>query len=271
MGLNSPNISQPVYHTFNQAHLKTQIQSSHDTRKKQNLLMILSGIFLTNAIISEIIGVKMFSLEAVFGFSPAQVPIGNFKQDFNLPAGALPWPIVFITTDVINEYFGTKGVRRITVLGAILIAYGFLIIFASTHLPPAQFWLDLNQGTTHFDINTAYSKIFRQGLNIIVGSLTAFLVGQLLDAYVFQYLRSITGNKKIWLRATGSTIVSQLVDSYVVLFVAFYIFGNWSLEQVLSTGVNSYIYKVSMAILLTPLLYIAHKLIDKYLQSSTLE
>lgn len=231
--------------------------------------MVLSGIFLTNAIISEIIGAKMFSLEAVFGFPPAQIPIGSFKQDFNLPAGALPWPIVFITSDIINEYFGPKGVRRISYLGAILITYGFLIIFVSTHLPPAQFWLDVNKGDNNFDINFAFSKIFRQGLNIIIGSIAAFLLSQLLDAYVFQYLRNITGSKRIWLRATGSTIISQLIDSYVVIFIAFYVFGNWSLAQVLSTGVNSYLYKVSMAILLTPVLYIAHLIIDKYLHSKS--
>lgn len=233
--------------------------------------MILSGIFLTNAIIAEIIGAKMFSLEAVFGLPAAQIPIGSFKQDFNLPAGALPWPIVFITSDIINEYFGPKGVKRISYLGAILITYGFLIIFISTHLPPAQFWLDVNRGDTNFDINFAFAKIFRQGLNIIVGSIAAFLLSQLLDAYVFQYLRNITGSNRIWLRATVSTIVSQLVDSYVVIFIAFYVFGNWSFAQVLSTGVNSYLYKVAMAILLIPVLYIVHSIIDKYLHSKTNE
>ena len=227
--------------------------------------MILSGVFLTNAIISEIIGAKIFSLEAVFGLPPAQIPIGGFKQDFNLPAGALPWPIVFITSDIINEYFGPKGVRRVSFMGAILICYGFLTIFAATHLPPAQFWQDINRGDNNFDINFAFGKIFRQGLNIITGSIVAFLLGQLLDAYVFQYVRGITGGKMLWLRATGSTVVSQLIDSYVVIFIAFYVFGNWSLEQVLSTGVNSYLYKVAMALLLTPLLYMAHTVIDKYL------
>lgn len=251
--------------------MNTLLQTQPDVRKKQNLFMILSGIFLTNAIIAEIIGAKMFSLEAVFGLSPAQIPIGDFRQDFNLPAGALPWPVVFITSDIINEYFGPKGVKRVSYMGAILITYGFLIIFAATHLPPAQFWLDVNRGDTNFDINFAFAKIFRQGLNIIVGSIAAFLLSQLLDAYVFQYLRSITGSKKIWLRATGSTIVSQLIDSYVVIFVAFYIFGNWSLAQVLSTGVNSYLYKVAMAIMLTPVLYIVHNIIDRYLLAKPTE
>ncbi len=250
------------------APLQTLVQPQIDAAKKQNLFMILSGIFLTNAIIAEVIGAKMFSLEAVFGLPPAQIPIGSFRQDFNLPAGALPWPIVFITSDIINEYFGVKGVRRVSFMGAMLICYGFVIIFAATDLPPAQFWLDNNRGTNNFDIDFAFGKIFRQGLNIIIGSITAFVVGQLLDAYVFQYLRSITGSKRLWIRATGSTMVSQLIDSYVVIFVAFYLLNNWTLEQVLSTGVNSYLYKVAMAILLTPVLYLVHNIIDKYLLSS---
>lgn len=259
---------QCLSYTFPSYILQTLIHPSVDARKKQNLFMILSGIFLTNAIIAEIIGAKIFSLEAVFGLPPAQMPIGSFKQDFNLPAGALPWPVVFITSDIINEYFGPKGVRRVSVMGAILICYGFLIIFAATHLPPAQFWQDVNRGDNNFDINFAFAKIFRQGLNIIIGSITAFLIGQLLDAYVFQYLRSITGSKRLWIRATGSTVVSQLIDSYVVIFVAFYVFGNWTLTQVLSTGVNSYLYKVAMAIALTPVLYLVHNLIDRYLKPS---
>jgi len=229
--------------------------------------MILSGVFLTNAIIAEIIGAKMFSLEATLGLPPAHIPLGGYKQDFNLPAGALPWPIVFITSDIINEYFGVKGVKRVSYLGAILIVYGFLLIFAATHLPPAPFWLENNRGDNNFDIDFAFAKIFRQGLNIIVGSIAAFILGQLLDAYVFQYLRKITGNKRLWIRATGSTIVSQLIDSYVVIFVAFYLLNNWTLAQVLSTGVNSYLYKVMMAIALTPVLYLVHHVIDRYLAS----
>ncbi|MFB0945746.1 MAG: queuosine precursor transporter, partial [Spirosomataceae bacterium] len=103
------------------------------------------------------------------------------------------------------------------------------------------------------------------GLGIIIGSLTAFLVGQILDAYVFHRLRSFTNNKLIWLRATGSTLFSQLIDSFVVVFIAFYIFGDWPINQVLAVGSVNYIYKFVVAILLTPLIYLAHYLIDRFL------
>ncbi len=244
------------------------------TNKRTNLYIFLSAVFLVNAIIAEIIGVKIFSGEATLGLKPAQIHLfGDFVPgaaalDFNLTAGAVIWPFVFITSDIINEYFGKAGVRRISFLTAGFVAYSFLIIYAVTILPPAQFWLDVNakDGAGHaINIDNAFKMIFRQGLGIIIGSLTAFLIGQILDASIFQYLRGITGSRKIWLRATGSTLVSQLIDSFVVLGIAFYVFGNWSIAQVIAVGIINYGYKATTAILLTPLLYLAHNIIDKYL------
>lgn len=241
---------------------------SRHSRKKNSLYIILAGTVLTNGLIAEIIGVKLFSAEAVFGLPPAQIPVfGGFSVSFSYTAGVIIWPVVFITSDIINEYFGPSGVKRISYLTAGYIAYAFLAIFLVTLLPPAQYWLDVNN-ENGFDIDFAFTKIFRQGLGIIIGSLTAFLVGQILDAYVFQYLRSITRNRYLWLRATGSTLVSQLADSFLVLYIAFYAFGNWSLAEVLKTGLNNYVYKFLVAIALTPLLYVAHRVIDRYLYSA---
>ena len=137
-------------------------------------------------------------------------------------------------------------------------------------MSPANFWLDINQVDNNgnpFNIDFAYNKIFLQGLGIIAGSLIAFMLGQFLDVYIFQKLRKVTGPKMIWLRATGSTLVSQLLDSFVVLFIAFYIFGNppWPFEQIIAVGIINYIYKFTVAIILTPLLYLGHNIIDNYL------
>ena len=224
--------------------------------KKQQLYLVLSGIFLVNALLAEIIGVKIFSVEKTIGLTG------------NLSAGVLVWPVVFIGTDIINEYFGRKGVLRITFLTVGLILYAFLVILGTTRLAPAAFWLDLNKTDNlgrPFDIEFAYQSIFRQGLGIIVGSLTAFVIGQVLDASVFQLFRRITGSRLIWLRATGSTLISQLIDSFVVLYVAFYLFGNWPLKQVIDVATFNYWYKCAAAVLLTPLLYVAHYFIDRYL------
>ena len=233
--------------------------------KKNNLYLILCSVVITNALIAEIIGVKIFSLESFLGTAPAQIPLFlDHPLDFNLTAGVTLWPLVFITSDMINEYFGKDGVKRISYLTAGLICFAFLAIMLTTSLPPAQFWLDVNK-SNGFNIDKAFSVIFRQGLGIIIGSITAFLIGQILDTYVFHYLKGFTGHSKIWLRATGSTLVSQLIDSFVVLIIAFYVFGNWSWDQVISVAIINYIYKCAMAVLLTPLLYVIHYFIDRYL------
>ncbi|WP_114782672.1 queuosine precursor transporter [Botryobacter ruber] len=237
-------------------------------KKRTNLFLVLSGIFISNALLAELIGVKIFSGEAVFGLPGAQLNILGNKLDFNLTAGVIIWPVVFITTDIINEYFGKEGVKKVSLLTVALILYAFLVITIVTGLPPAQFWLEVNSTDTQgnpFNIDFAFNSIYRQGLGIIIGSVTAFLISQFLDATVFHWLRRFTGSRKIWLRATGSTLVSQLIDSLVVLFIAFYFFGNWSLKQVLSVAAINYLYKFFVAIVLTPLLYLAHYLIDNYL------
>jgi uncharacterized integral membrane protein (TIGR00697 family) len=227
--------------------------------KKQNLFYILCGIFITNAIVAEVIGAKIFSVSDLFGFGPES----GFLSNVNMSAGVINWPIVFITSDIINEYFGRKGVRKVSYMTAALIAYSFFVIYAATALPPAQFWLDLNK--EQGNINTAFNSIFRQGMGIIVGSIAAFLIGQILDSLVFHRLRVATNNRFIWIRVTISTLVSQLVDSFIVIFIAFYIFGKFSLEQVLAVGLTNYIYKSILAVGMTPLVYLAHNIINKYL------
>ncbi len=235
-------------------------------QKKNRLFIILCGIFITNALLAEMIGVKIFSFEKTLGLNPANLDVLGFAMSFNLTAGVVIWPIVFITTDLINEYFGKPGVKRISYLTAGLIAYAFIVIFFTMLLAPADFWIDTNStdasGNT-FNINYAFNKIFGQGQRIIIGSLTAFIIGQLVDVFVFQKLKRITGNKMLWLRATGSTLVSQFIDSFVVLFIAFY--GVFTNSQIVAIGITNYIYKFLVAIALTPLIYLGHSMIDAYL------
>ena len=236
--------------------------------KKTSLFLILGGIFITNAILAELIGGKIFSLENTFGFNPAQIPLGDGIWDFNLTAGVILWPVVFITTDIINEYFGKEGVKKISYFTVLLIIYVFIAVFIITQLSPAEFWLKANNTDDQgrfLDIHSAFNKIFIQGMWIIAGSLIAFIIAQLLDALVFHKIRKATGESHLWLRATGSTIISQLVDSFVVLIVAFYLSGKMPLITVLSIGVVNYIYKFAIAALLTPFLYLIHNAIDRYL------
>jgi len=250
------------------------MDNSKPLNKKTFLYLLLASFFITNALIAEFGGVKIFSVEKILGIAPLQLNIFGIITDLNLSVGVLIWPIVFVFSDIINEYFGKIGVRRISFITAGMIAYAFIIILMWTDMPPADFWLKLNgidsQGRP-FDINFAYNTIFRAGLGIIVGSLTAFLVSQLIDAYVFHYFKKLTGHKFLWLRSTGSTLVSQIIDSFVILFIAFYFLGNWSLEQVFRVGLTQYLYKIFIAIALTPVIYLAHIIIDNYLGKETSE
>lgn len=234
--------------------------------KKENILfLILGGFFVSNAIIAEFIGVKIFSLENTLGFDSFSYTLFEELMSFNLTAGVVIWPVVFIMTDIINEYFGIKGVRFLSFLAVGLISYAFLIVIFAIHLSPATWWVKsaISEGVPNFQF--AFQKIFGQGLWIIIGSLVAFLIGQIIDVKVFQKLKSLTGEKKIWLRATGSTLVSQLIDSFIVLFIAFKIGADWSWSLLIAVGLNNYIFKFLIAIVLTPLIYFSHAIIDWYL------
>lgn len=234
-------------------------------KKENKLFLVLGGFFIANAIIAEFIGVKIFSLEATIGIKPLSYVLFGEQMSFNLTAGVVLWPVVFIMTDIINEYYGTRGVKFLSYLTVGLISFAFLMVYAAIHLAPAEWWVQsaAEQGVPNFQL--AFAKIFGQGLWIILGSLVAFLVGQILDVAVFHRLKKMTGENKIWLRATGSTLVSQFVDSFVVLIIAFKLGADWSWALVLAVGFNNYFYKFFVAVVLTPVIYLAHSLIDNYL------
>lgn len=239
--------------------------------KPTKLFIFLGGFFIANAMLAEFIGIKIFSLEKLFGFSPLSMTFfGVHDLGFNLTAGVFLWPVVFIMTDIINEYFGSKGVRFLSWLTVGLIVYAFLMAFLAIQTPPNDWWQSISgvredPANSLPDMNLAFSRIFGQGLWIIAGSVIAFLIGQMIDVIVFHRIRKITGENKMWLRATGSTLVSQFIDSFIVLIIAFYIGSDWDLVRVLAIGVVNYIYKFAMAILLTPVIYGVHFLIERYL------
>jgi hypothetical protein len=239
--------------------------------KSNTLFIILGGFFVTNALIAEFVGVKIFSLERTLGFDPFDWSVfGVEGLGFNLTTGVLLWPVVFIMTDIINEYYGRRGVRFLSYLAAGLITYAFLMVYMAISVSPNDWWalesgISSEPGETVQNMDIAFQKIFGQGLWIIIGSLIAFLIGQIVDVFVFHKIKEKTGEKKIWLRATGSTLVSQFIDSYVVLIIAFYIGSDWDIVRVLAIGTVNYIYKFGIAIIVTPFIYLGHYLIDHYL------
>ncbi|MFN8259153.1 MAG: queuosine precursor transporter [Bacteroidales bacterium] len=211
--------------------------------RKDLVYILLAGFFITNAVMGEMIGGKLIQV-GPYAFS----------------AGIIPWPFVFLTTDLINEYFGKKGVRRLTFITAGLILYAFLLIFMSMQFDALPY--------SPVD-NETFNKVFGQSMWIIIGSMTAFLTSQLVDVIIFVFIKNRTGAKKLWLRATGSTVISQLIDTFIVGGIAFWLPGKISFTEYLNTSVGGYTGKLLLAIVLTPLIYLAHHIIDNYLATET--
>lgn len=236
------------------------------------LFVVICSFFVANALIAECIGGKIFSLEQVFGLAPLNLTIfGEQGLSFNLTCGVLLWPLEFVITDIVNEFYGPRAVRRISYTAVGLIAYAFLMFYLSIHVAPAAFWVGSRSANGVPDMQQAFGSIFGQGMWIIAGSLTAFLLSQVVDVLVFHRIKKMTGQKWIWLRSTGSTVVSQLVDSFVVLFIAFKLGNNWSWSLVLAICVVNYIYKFTMAVILTPVIYLVEHRIERYVGKETAE
>ena len=236
--------------------------------KPTKLFLGFTAFFCCNALIAEAIGTKLFSLEKLFGFHPSSFTLfGQSGLSITLTCGVLLWPLEFVMTDIVNEFYGPKAVRRISLTAVALISYAFLMYFLAIRIPPADAWLSSSSKQGVDNIQNSFNAIFGQGMKIIVGSLVAFLVSQFVDVYVFHKIKKVTGEKRMWLRSTGSTLVSQIVDSYIVLFIAFS--GTFTWQLILAVGVVNYIYKATMAIILTPVIYLAEKRIEKYVGHET--
>lgn len=210
--------------------------------KKDTVYVVLAGIFITNAVVAELIGGKL-------------IHVGSAVMSI----GILPWPVVFVTTDLINEYFGEKGVRKLSLITACLIAYTFVLLFLAMQIPAVN--------GENLISDAQFNGVFGQSMWIIVGSITAFLVSQLIDVTIFHYFKKKTGNKMIWLRSTGSTVISQLFDSFIVLGIAFWMTGKMDTPTFILSAFTGYSVKLIIAILMTPLIYLGHYLIEKYIQS----
>jgi len=234
-------------------------ERSRRERRLQLLFLVLAGIFIGNALLAELIGGKLFQVPwgergiSIFG-------LDGFR--FTLSAGIILWPVVFIMTDVVNEYFGRAGVKRISFIGAGVIAYAFFAVWLAEKVPTASF--------SPID-EQSFATVFIQSQWIIVGSIIAFLLAQLIDVTVFWIIRRRTGHRFLWLRATGSTVVSQLIDTFVVQFIGLhlpYLFDNTKgvdFPTLLNSAGSGYVFKFLVALAITPLLYVVHAMIDRYL------
>lgn len=234
--------------------------------RKAILFILLGGFFLANTLVAEFVGVKIFSLENSLGIADLNWNIFGNAGSLQFTAGVLLWPVVFVMTDIINEYYGIRGVRLLSFLAVGLITYAFVMVFLAIALAPADWWIGSYQAQGVDNMQIAFQAIFGQSLWIIIASLVAFLIGQLTDVFVFHRIRRLTGEKQLGLRATGSTLVSQFIDSFVVLYIAFVLGpAKWEFSLFLAIGTVNYLYKFLMAIILTPVIWWMHLVIDKFL------
>ena len=222
--------------------------------RREWTFVFLAGLMITNAVTAELISSKLIDIPVLFS-------IGDWSMGpFTTIVGVLPWPIVFILTDLLNEFYGAKAVKRLSWITAVLIGYCFLLVFASLQIPASTLVSGPGLAT-----DAEYNLIFGQAPWIILGSICAFIASQLLDSTIFHWIKNKTGNRFIALRSTGSTVVSQLIDSIVVLYIGFVIPGKLTMSEFLQIVPVNYSLKLIIALALTPVIYLGHWGMRKWL------
>ena len=217
------------------------------------LYIYLAAIFVSCLLLGDIIGGKTIA-----------TPLGPIS------VGIIPFPVTFLLTDVVNDFYGRKGARFLTILGAAMAVLAWIVLQAGTLLPVDQ--------STYFT-QAEFSKIFGGSAQLFIASIIAYLIGQFLDIQVFQFWKALTRSKHLWLRATGSTVLSQIVDTVTINVI----FWTWTassdpngfLGKMASGDRWSWIFakigreygiKLVVAIALTPIVYALHGLIVKWLK-----
>ena len=225
--------------------------------RPERLLLVLVAVFLTALVVAEATAAKLFYL-ADLPFTYRMLGWSTTKAV--LTVGVISFPITFVVTDLINEYFGKGTTRFITYVGAAMIAFEFVLLQIGMAVPVAD-------GSPVSD--AAFDEVFGASGRIILASLVAFVVGQFADLTLFHWLRRRTEGRHLWLRATGSTFGSQFLDTFLVLTIAF--LGPLSFGQIVAITLFNYAYKFAIAVGLTPVIYLAHGVIDRYLGTSLSE
>lgn len=213
------------------------------------IFILLCALFVTSLLVADIIGSKLFVV--------GPFDLWGFHIDSRvLSAGIVPFPLTFVLTDLINEFYGKKGARFITFVGLAMALFAYLLLFIARQLPASP-----NSPIPH----ETFNLVFGLSNRMFIASLSAYVLGQLLDIQVFHVLRHLTREKMLWLRATGSTVVSQLIDSAVVTFIAFS--GTLAVAEIAEVATNNYGVKFLVAVALTPLCYLGHAVIYRLMQT----
>lgn len=216
-----------------------------DTRIR--LFVVLAGVFVTSLVVGDIIGVKLF-----------EVKLGPLVAVMS--AGMLPFPVTFILTDILNEFYGKKAARFITLVGFGMALFAFTVIYLAMGME----WAPLTRGPDFTGtVESSFNNVFGGSQRILVASMVAYLIGQFSDIAIFNLLKRLSHNRLLWLRATGSTVVSQFIDTVVVQTIAWT--GVLPVAVITQIVFTSYAVKLLVAVGLTPLIYAGHALVERWL------
>lgn len=241
------------------------MRSRRDESRREVLLLTLCALFVGFFVTAEILGAKLWKF-TLFGVTPESIGLST-DREFVATAGIFAFPLTFILTDIINEYFGRRIVRVFTWLAIGVNVVLQPIILGAVVAPTVSFTPGLDADTAHH----AYQIAFGQTYAIVAASLLAFAVAQFVDAWTFTWLRKKTGGKMLWLRSQGSTVVSQVIDTGIVIFVAFVVIpellGNphMTMGKAAVISLTNYVYKFAIAVLITPVLYFVHAAVHGWL------
>lgn len=209
------------------------------------LFLFLLGIFLTSLLVGDIIGGKLTEVHLL-------------GQTRIISVGMIPFPVTFLLTDILNEFYGKKAARTVTMVGFFMVLFTYGLILAAAALP----WAGLTRDATWTGMTEAsFQSVFLSSQRILLASMVAYLLGQFLDIGVFHLLKRLTSNRFLWLRATGSTLVSQLIDTFVIQLLAWS--GTLSMGKLFELVATAYVIKILVAIGLTPFLYAGHTLVER--------
>jgi uncharacterized integral membrane protein (TIGR00697 family) len=214
----------------------------------QRLFVWLTALFCVSLVVADTTGGKFFTFD-VFA-------IGSYRFVTH-SAGMLSFPVTFLLTDLVNEYYGKRAARLVTLVGLGAALLAFLLIFTARQLPVAAMSPVPQE---------AFDTVFAMSNRLYVASLTAYLIGQFADIQLFGLLKRMTRGRFVWLRATGSTVVSQMLDSLLVTYILFTGVvqqdgSTMPVGAILVMAATGYVLKFLIALALTPLVYLGRWLI----------
>ena len=204
-----------------------------------NIYLILAGLFITSLVASNLIFTK------IFYWYPFDINLMGVKL-FELSVGILPYPLTFLITDLISEIYGQKKADQVVITGIFASIFSIGLIFISSQVPAIE-GSPINDAT--------FNSVFLNAPLAVLASMLTYLFAQFIDIRIYHYWKKVTKGKHLWLRNNFSTFTSQFVDTFTIVSLLI-LFGILPQEKFLVLIISGFIFKVIVAILDTPLLYL---------------